>query len=464
MRLINIIQEKFINTKTLLFLNILIYIFTGCLNHEVVYDSAPTMLPETDRNMKTAGFWISRYKTPDQIILTEEGINQFNLSIQKQITSVKNITEFGSTYPGEKLRSQLKTIFNEIKKIKLYQSDGKIASEKFYEGIIKNINLNDIPENINVEFGFVIHYTNQRGFPTNDLLNDIPRELFFDSLQFNALDVSTPVAILHESLDEKWFFVSGPISDGWVEKENIVTCSKDYLINYFTTKDYIVITNAKSEIFTNRNLTEYYDYVKMGTKIPLLDKTDTDIFKIKLPNKDENGNFVEKEAFIQKKQANKGYLSYTPRNIIKQAFELLNTPYGWGDMFGEQDCSKFLCEIFATVGIILPRNSSSQAKIGIPVSKFNKETTDDYKIDIIKQNGIPGVTLLRLPGHIMLYLGTYNEKPYVIHSIWAYRENMNLKDNIFLINKVTVSTLSLGKNSKKGSLLTRLNIIANISK
>ncbi len=42
---------------------------------------------------------------------------------------------------------------------------------------------------------------------------------------------------------------------------------------------------------------------------------------------------------------------------------MLNQPYGWGDMYGEQDCSRFLQMVFATVGIMLPRDSKDQAQV-----------------------------------------------------------------------------------------------------
>ena len=60
---------------------------------------------------------------------------------------------------------------------------------------------------------------------------------------------------------------------------------------------------------------------------------------------------------------------------------------------------------------------------------------------------------------ILCYLGSIAETPYVIHSIWAYREKLPAQDRIRMINKVTVSDLSLGKNTKKGSLLERINRI-----
>ena len=151
------------------------------------------------------------------------------------------------------------------------------------------------------------------------------------------------------------------------------------------------------------------------------------------------------------------------RNIIEQAFKLLNEPYGWGDMFGEQDCSGFICEVFSTFGITLPRNSGTQAKIGDIRGKFNDSTSVNEKINVIKEKGIPGVTLLRKNGHIMLYLGLYNDNPYIIHETWAYPKKLGLKERKILINKVVVSDLFLlGENTSAGSPIERINVITNV--
>ena len=70
---------------------------------------------------------------------------------------------------------------------------------------------------------------------------------------------------------------------------------------------------------------------------------------------------------------------------------------------------------------------------------------------------MPGATLLRLPGHIMLYLGTVDGRPYVVQEIWGYREPGPGRDRVRLINRVVVSDLSLGTGSWRGSLLSRID-------
>ena len=165
-------------------------------------------------------------------------------------------------------------------------------------------------------------------------------------------------------------------------------------------------------------------------------------------------------AWVDARDVSDGFLPYTPRTVYQQAFKLLNAPYGWGGSFGERDCSQFLCEVFSTVGIVLPRNSSKQAKVGAAVAGFSADSPEPAKRDLLANGAVPGATLLRFPGHIMLYLGTAKGEPYAIHATWGYREKRGFSDITRLVNRVVVSTLRLGEGSAAGSHLARLTSAA----
>lgn len=451
--------------KNFLLLFIIIpFLCISCLLREVSYHAAHTMLPETTREMKTSGFWISMHNNPDKVLLTEKQISQLNTTIENEIDSAKNLLLFEDVFDGNILRGQIEKFFNYISKSRLFLNNGKRPTAQFFKNIKENIDFENIPEQINVQYGFIVKYADQRVLPTDQQLNDIPRELFFDTLQMSALDIATPLVVLHKTKDNEWYFVNSLRTDGWINKKNIVLCTKEQLNNYLNIDSFVVVTNPKCEIYLDEKLTSYYDYARMGVIFPIKEKIKNQVIEIIIPYSDDDFNFIEKKAYINKSDINQGFLKYTPRNILNQAFKLINTPYGWGGMFGEQDCSKFLYEIFSCVGIYLPRNSSMQSKIGSIIIDLEKTDNidDQEKLKIIKEQGIPGISFLRLSGHIMLYLGWFNERPYVIHSTWAYREKLPVQERIRVINRVTVSDLSLGQGTKKGSLLQRINRINNI--
>jgi len=111
------------------------------------------------------------------------------------------------------------------------------------------------------------------------------------------------------------------------------------------------------------------------------------------------------------------------------------------------------------MGVLLPRNSTSQSKAG-PSSVDLAALSIEQKEKVIIDKGIPFATLLSLPGHIMLYLGKEEDRAYVMHSLWVYKERVFFKDRQRKVAKVVVSDVYLGKGSEKGSLLERLSTMA----
>ncbi len=433
---------------------------------ERTYLIAPSVLPHTERAMKTPGFWISRHPSPDQVILEPEKIAELNARIQNDLKLTKDMTQFPDTISGDELLKSLRLKFEELKAKGYFAASGEEASLLFFQDVESNLNLTSVPGVIEPQFGFVLHYANQRFLPMDDGLYAVSGDLDFDELQNNALEVGTSVAILHKSFDGHWFYIQGPASDGWVEAKNIILCALNDIQDYLGSESLAVVVKPKADIFLDEPLTQYYDYAQMGTRFPKEKKQGvSNAVAVKIPFRREDGRFIFKTVYLGKEDINDGDLPYTARTIYKQAFQLLNQPYGWGGMYGEQDCSRFLQEIFATVGIHLPRDSKDQAKVGIGIAQFDDKSKDDEKIKFFSK-AAGGKSVLTMKGHILLYLGMVDNRPYAIHAVWAYREpNPNgEEDRVRVMNRVVVSDLYLGEGSKKGSLLKRLSGIRMISK
>jgi len=447
----------------ILLLFLAIVIISGCATKEKLYYAAPTLLPETKRVMKTAGFWTGRNPCPDRTILDREGIDTLNLYVRDDLGLTHDITQLPSPFPGKEMTEKREEILAYYGGKRLYREDGSTLTSRLYKELIANMNFGSVPSGIDIQYGLVVRYTDQRVFPTGEAVYAKPRDIDFDEFQNSALDIGTPVAVMHTSLDGKWYYVKDQLNSGWVPVENVALCSLDELKNFSSGTSFAVVIKPKGEIFLDLNMTVYYDYARMGAKFPLLEKEDSGIARIALPFRKEDGTLLKKVGYIRGEDVHKGYLSYIPRNIIRQAFELLNAPYGWGGMYGEQDCSRFVQEVFATVGISLPRNSSKQSQVGILIGKLADTADETTRLDLLSQEAIGGCTLLYMRGHIMLFLGMVRDRPYAIHTPWAYRQKEWWGDRIRLINRVVVTDLSLGKGSKKGSFLERLCSIRLIS-
>lgn len=431
-------------------------LISGCATvSQKPVSSVPASIPNTIREMKSPGFWINQHPYPDKLILDESGVAVFNAKIEKELNFIINPLNESSQYNGKKLKNDLAKEFGNFSSRKLYARDEKLVDKKFYSSIEPNMNLSAIGEKIDVRYGFLLHYANQRLLPTNASLGTLAGDLEFDELQNSSLDAGIPLIVLHESKDGLWVYAQSSSSSGWFEKEKIVFCQAQEFRNLLTKKNFVVIVSGKADIFLDETLSKYYDYVRMGAKFAFNETTNPKVFEILIPAKTEEGKFFTQKAYIKREDANIGYLAYTPRNIIEEAFKLLNAPYGWGGSGGEQDCSSYIQEIFQTVGITLPRNSSAQGKSGVPLGTFTA-SEEKEKLAILKEEAISAITILQLKGHVVLYLGIYENDPYVIHETHGYGQRSGLENISMVVNRVIVSDLSLGEGSKKGSLLSRI--------
>lgn len=445
-----------------LFALVLILVISGCAGIRQKDIPAPSNLPGITRDMNRPGFWISRHPHPDYILMTSEGINVFNRHVEKELGFTRNVPEIEPMYDGKALaRSMEKRLLKQRLKI-LHFKNGRPADEAFYHDMARQMNIKNIPDDIVVRYGVVTTYADQRTLPTYQGMYADSHDLAFDRLQNSGLDLGTVLAILHDSADGRWQYVLSPLSAGWVEAQKVARCSRDQARAFDRPDSFVVVTGGKADIYLDSRLTQYQDHARMGTRLGMVGFADH-VVQVNIPGRNAHGTLQLQKGYMREKKVSNGFLSYTARNIITQAFESLNAPYGWGGMHGEQDCSRFINSVFATVGLRLPRNSSAQAKVGRALGAFDEQTDPLEKLQIIHNKAEAGSTLLHLNGHIMLYLGEVDETPHVIHSLWGYGAAGRDAHQIRVVNGVRVTPLTLGSGSMKGSLLDQLKTIPSIA-
>ena len=421
--------------------------------NKAIYE-APSLIGHSLRMMKTAGFWISQHPSPDAVIMSPDAIDQFNVHLIKDSKLTKNIFTIVEDLKTESLLEELEKTVADIIAKDYYTADGVRGDNDFIDEVRRNMNLNGVVAGVAPRYGLIVHYASQRFLPTNDPLYEEKDDSEFDQLQNSALDVGTPVAVVHTSTDGLWYYVMTDISDGWVETKNIALGDMHQVKEFAEDKDFAVVIKPKADIFLDEAMINYYDYVRMGMRLPI-SSVDAGRVTVNVPVMDTDGTLAIKQAYMNAEDVNTGYLPFTARNIYKQALSMINQPYGWGDMYGEQDCSRFMQMVFATVGISLPRDSKDQAQVSTSVVDFDEKSDDATKIAAIVKTA-PANTLLAMKGHIMLYLGSVNGKPYAIHDTTAYKETVDQKEVNYALDRVVISDLSLGLGTRKGSLLRRL--------
>ncbi len=441
--------------KTFLLFIIIHFLFIGCQdvgdNSLVLSNSTkkqPVFIVNANRHLKMAEFWIDQLANPNKIIMTPQEIAKFNNQTSHKRHTLTLFRDINKAYGKVWVKESIIESYDGIKSRATYFKDNNKISTTFYANMKKALNLNGfLNKSVKTRYALTTVYTNQRIIPTELALLKKKNQIYFDRNQNSALDIATPLAILHTSKDGLWCYGMGPTSSGWVRKQDIAFGTKKEILDYLNSKNFVITTAGKTAVRVGG---KYHDYLRMGVKLPSILKLDNNTM-VMLPTADENGNLVFTNATVKTADVHQGYLKYTQENILTQAFKFLNMPYGWGGMYGEQDCSKFIQEIYATVGVKLPRNSSSQSNVSdskIELAGLSKNSKETF----LRTSAIAGGTILHLKGHIVLYLGEYKGEPYIIQTVWGNAKrhyalgrtavtSLNFHDYLGKIDRLTNITL-----------------------
>lgn len=421
---------------------------------------APKDLPYVTPAMRSAGFWISRHPSVDQTVMTEAQIKLFNQQVRSELKLTKDIFTLVSGLQTESLLDTLKKHLSDHADRGYYLADGTQQDQAFIDRVRKNMHLSGLMLGQMPRYGIMAAFADQRFLPTAQGLFSKRGDTEFDELQNSALDAGTPVAVVHTSLDGKWSYVISTLSDGWVETKAIAFAQMKQVKDYADKDHFAVIVAYKADIFLDEAMTQHYQTSRMGNRFVLLEEHPL-YWVVEIPSRNKDGSLALVKGYLAREHAHRGYLPYTARTIYNQAFRMLDKPYGWGDMNAEQDCSRLLQMIYATVGIELPRDSVNQAKTGTLVAAFDDKTPGNIKMAHLEQ-ATGASTILYLKGHIMIFLGMVDGRPYAIHATSGYMKTIDEKQVKMIINKTVVSDLSLGEHSARGSLLRRLLKIVGV--
>jgi hypothetical protein len=415
------------------------------------------LIPNTKEIMLNEYFWINKIKDHDKIIMTQEQIEQFNAETVKKVDAVYNLREYKDSLTKQELLNFIE--FYSIPSKAMYDIRGNEVKQEFYDEIRVNTNVDEIKEINPVKWGISVRNTSIRSFPTDEGVFKKNDDIEFDRFQQTACQAIEPIAILHESKDKKWYFVQMYNYRGWAKSEDIaVAKDKDEVFNYLDTNEFLTVTGNYVKTQKNHHeprvsRVEFY----MGTRIPLeKDESLKTIgnqmavgnYIIKLPVRDDKGYLEFKTALISiREDVTVGYLPYTRKNIIRQAFKLLGDRYDWGDRFNGRDCSSTIMNIYKTFGFRLPRNANEQERGAGKAYKFIDGSTVEERNKLLKKVK-PGAAIF-MDGHVMIYLGEDDKKHYIIHNFHGYGEKTEEGYKFVPVNGVAVTPVLLLSSSGK---------------
>ncbi len=337
--------------------------------------------------------------------------------------------------------------------------NGQPINNEYRENLKQQLNLEAIPEKIDLKYAFTVQRADIKSFPTSDRLFADAQDRDYDLLQESALDPAEPVIILFQSKNKNYYFIQSYQYLGWVAANDLAICpTRSIWLDYLSQKNYLIVTGYRLRLGINPYSPELSNLsFQMGAKLPLASKAEIPRmidnqtvdhnYVIKLPTRGSDGMVKFKLALLPlTASVNMGYLTYTRKNLLNQAFKWEGQRYGWGGMFESVDCSALINNIYRSFGILLPRNSSELGNIPGKTTNLTKEPQKGLR-------NLPPGALLQFPGHVMLYLGEVNDHFYILHALGSCGELDSKENNNKIkqipVNQVVVTELTLLRTNGK---------------
>ncbi len=483
-------QFQKLSISFMLILTIILSLATGlgCTPRVLI---ASNLLPNVSHEMEKPEFWIKKIQNPGRLLLTPEEIQKMNEeNLKGQDLFLCRVKDLKEEWTKEEILTLLDEDwkgFGRTEEVR-YGRYGYPLEEPFWNELKKNLNQESLKDRNRIFFGLIVKRTDIRVFPTEEIFMKTPTNYEFDRFQHSSISPGSLTGIYHFSKDRLWAYVQTGFIRGWVRTTALaIAKEKNEAVDYEEAKERLVITGNFVKVFGDPSLHQIIFLAQMGTTFPILSLPCTSpvpsrcraspvpsrcrgntvqglpgktgitdqCYIIQIPFREVDGELTFRKGYIPKDEdVRQGFLPYTQENLARQAFKMLYQPYGWGEMFGARDCSRFIMDIFATFGILMPRNSQLQARVGVSLGQVEGMTIKEKQK--VLDRAIPLATTLRLPGHIMLYLGKDKGKYYVIHNIWGIQKAGWFGPVLEKIGKVVVSDLSLGRSVPYQSLLHRI--------
>jgi len=259
----------------------------------------------------------------------------------------------------------------------------------------------------------------------------------FDYMQNSLALAGTPLYATHSSADGAWILVESRFAFGWVPLRDIAWVD-DAFAAAWQTGQYAAFTRDDVPVADRNGIFRMEAHI--GTILPMV--TADGMTTLLVPTRSSDGEAVMTYAPMDPATAEAMPLAPTPANFARLINNMLGRPYGWGGLFEDRDCSAATMDLMASFGVFLPRNSSQQVKIGT-LAQLKDMDADDKK-KILADSGTPFLTMVRKPGHIMLYIGTRDGEPVVFHAIWGLKTKTETGFGRKVIGRAVITSLEPG--------------------
>lgn len=409
----------------------LLTLASGCANQPVARPNVEAMpqatlgVPGVSEAQLDPGFWIQRQPSANTPLLDAATVAARNAHLFARDASMHDLAAMPAMLTGSQVRSWIEGMSARPTRT-LYDMQGATVPASSLDALAANLALDKIRNSQPTRFGLVIARAPMRSFPTLQRVFSRLGDTDIDRWQESAEFPGTPVVIAHVSADGKWLFVVSPRYAAWMPAQFVAEGSREKVLGYSIGEaPYRVITGAKPRlVYTPDNAALSELQLDMGTRLPDLGTTRAPTIQsqapayhwtVRVPQRLDDGSLDFALALLPRNEdSHLGPLPLTRAHIISQAFKFLGERYGWGHDYNSRDCSGFVSEIYASMGLILPRNTSAQA-VSPVFKRTHFENTDTRDTRMAAINALDVGDLIYIPGHVMMYIGRIGNTPYVIH-------------------------------------------------
>lgn len=408
------------NIITLLFVALL---FPSILRAEV-FDPKISGLSTEKQSIH---YWLEKAASPTFAtrLLSVNQIEKINQKLRETEPTYTNIKLLALQMDADQIKSRINRLSSRPTRL-LYHQNGDVFSDKTIDHLLNNLNLAALKGNHALQFGLITKRTALRTFPTSLRAFKQPGEFDIDRFQESALFPGTPVAILQKSADQQWLFIVSEWYSAWVKSEDVALGNQAEVLAFAESKPRVIITDADARTAFTPERPEVSNLsLDMGISLPWL--KNWPIAKavngqgslgstvISLPIRNEHGRLEVIPALLPNKyNFQEQYLSISDMDLLLQSNQFLGERYGWGHDYGTRDCSGFVSEVYRSMGLLLPRNTSDQER-SLAYDREPFEATLSREQRIEKINRVRIGDLIYIPGHVMMVIGHDDYGPWVIH-------------------------------------------------
>jgi hypothetical protein len=416
---------------------------------------APPVLPFHHPLHDLADFWLQRVEDPDAVVLDADGIVAHNRAVgalRKDGLPVGRWDLLEPPVDPERLRGKWQADLEALRGV-VAQGKRVLPGGGSAGGMLQQIERRIESAQPTDELRAVHTTAPLRCYPVDDGLYEEAWQLAFDMVQCAQLRVGEPVRVLGRSGDH--LYVWSSYAPGWVRAAALTPrLDEAQARRYLEPERFVVVQRDRLALWREAEGGGLRAMAQLGAIFPLVQGAASGPLQVTVPTPAGLGTAWVREAG----GVSVGFPPLTKRAVLRHAFALLNSPYGWGGVGATRDCSRFMMDLFGSFGLELPRNSWQQSRAGTRHVEV-AELDEGQKAEAIEQAARRAIVLLYMPGHIMLYLGRDDEHLYALHQFSGYLvpcPNPPGGETMMRVNRAVVTSLELGRGSSRRAFIERI--------